>query len=484
MITFNDLIDKFDDQLNPIIVKELRQVVRGKFFWGVLILFLGFQCAVLSLSIAERGLTNRSVGADTLNFLFGILFFASFVLIPVYSAFRFTKERNEGTDELLFITTITPGAIIRGKFAASMVFILLIFSAFSPFMAMTFFLSGVDLSITFMALIVGLILSACGAMAQICFATLAREGNSQQFFRGIGIFVQIMMFFSITGVSTDLVRYGPGRILGGAEQTTTFLTFLICTCAGVYFLYLSASAIISPAGSNRMLSVRKCASWLWVLSLILTIFWAYSTYARHFIYMWGFFVCLGLCFSVLVAISERDYLSERVAREIPQGVIQKRLAFLFYSGAAGGLAWSISMLVLTLVAVNLFADLPIIPKSTGDVTEFSELALAFMGYCVGYGLIAAFLRRVFFASYVDVRNTWVIALLVCVAFSILPLFLGIFFESSSELLMLGNPFALTSRGNRFEAMLFGMLLGGGAIMISMPWLLRQAREFIGAGSKA
>ena len=139
MIGPGSLIDRIDDLLNPIIVRELRQVVRGKFIWSVLILFLVFQCAILSISIAGRGMTSRSVGMDTLSFLFSILFFASFLLIPLFNGFKFAREQSEGSDELLFITTITPEAIIRGKFAASMIFILMLYSAFSPFMAMTFF---------------------------------------------------------------------------------------------------------------------------------------------------------------------------------------------------------------------------------------------------------------------------------------------------------------------------------------------------------
>jgi hypothetical protein len=121
MSSFANLLDRLDDGLNPIIVKELRQVARGRFFWGVLILFLVIQCGVLSLAIADRGFTNRSVGAETLLFLFFFLFFASYVLIPLNTGFRFARERNEGSDELLYITTITPPRDNSRKFAASMV---------------------------------------------------------------------------------------------------------------------------------------------------------------------------------------------------------------------------------------------------------------------------------------------------------------------------------------------------------------------------
>ncbi|EKD83939.1 MAG: hypothetical protein ACD_39C00350G0002, partial [uncultured bacterium] len=137
MTAVNTIIDRLDERINPIIVKELRQIVRGKFFWGVLILFLGFQCVVLSLSLADQNVHYGNTGQETLMFLYAVLFLASFAIIPIYSGFRFSRERSEGSDELLFITTITPQAIIRGKFAAAFLIILLINSAFAPFMSMT-----------------------------------------------------------------------------------------------------------------------------------------------------------------------------------------------------------------------------------------------------------------------------------------------------------------------------------------------------------
>lgn len=482
MKMLESIYNRCDDLLNPIIVKELRQVVRGRFFWGVLILFLGFQCAVLSLSIADRGMTSNSVGGETLTFLFGILFFASFVVIPIYNGFKFSNERNDGSDELLFITTITPETIVKGKFYAAMVFIFLIFSAFSPFMAMTFFLSGVDLPMTFLALFFALLLSADGAMAQICFAALAHDSQSQKVSRGVGGMVQMMAFFSVTGVGADMVQYGTSRFVSYSQVGMTIFTFIFLTLATLHFFYRASAAIIAPAGTNRMLPVRRSAFVIWLCSLGLALWWAMTASSARYLIAWGGFVCAGLVVASMVAVSERDRISERMYREIPGHPLHRRLAFFFYSGAAGGLAFVVLMTVLTLLAMNFFS-LSGGLRYSGDIGEASSAVVAFMGYCIGYALIASFIRRNFLGSFVDVTNCWVVMLLTTVAFAVLPMFIWAVSGSNSEIYMLGNPFMSLAPDKRPEGLVAGMLIALLAIVINLPWLTRQAQEFNRAGLK-
>ena len=482
MTMMETLYNRCDDLLNPIIVKELRQVVRGKFFWGVLILFLAFQCAVLSFSIADRGLTSRSIGGETLAFLFGILFFASFVLIPIQNGFKFSTERNDGSDELLFITTITPETIIKGKFYAAMVFIFLLFSAFAPFMAMTFFLSGVDMPLTFLTLFFALLISAAGAMGQICFAALAHDAQSNKAFRAIGGMAQMMAFFAISGTGADMVQYGTGRFIASSNASLLIISVVLFCLAAVYFFYRAAASIIAPAGSNRMLPVRKCGLLIWLGSLILSITWAIQDNSARFLIAWATLICVGLVLATMVAISERDSLSERVAREIPVSPLKKRLAFLFFSGSAGGLAWVILIMLITLLAMNFFPQAFKL-NQTGDLVDVSVAMISFMGYCLGYGLLAAFIRRIFFSSLVDVRNTWIIMLLVTVFFSVVPMFAWAVVGTEYDLLLLGNPFVALSPEKRGEGLIFGLLLAAGALVINLAWLKEQFGEFFKAGDQ-
>ena len=69
--------------------------------------------------------------------------------VPLYAGVRLSLERNDANIDLLFVTTITPGAIVRGKYFAAMALTLLIFSACMPFMMFTYLLRGIDLPTIF-----------------------------------------------------------------------------------------------------------------------------------------------------------------------------------------------------------------------------------------------------------------------------------------------------------------------------------------------
>ena len=477
MSSWAGIIEKIDDHLNPIIVKELRQVVRGKFFWGVLVLFLGFQCAVLSLSLADQSVSNTNVGAETLTFLFGILFLGCFAVIPLHSGFRFAKERQENSEELLFITTITPHSIIWGKFAASMAFILLIFSAFAPFMAMTFFLSGVDMPMMFLILFLGLIVCAGGTILQIAIGSLARDGNVFNLLRGVGLFIQVSLFFSLTGIVSEILRYGASRTFGttnfyGAIFTIAF--FLVCFA---YFFYLAAAAVVSPAGTNIMRPVRSFLSKFWLMSLAIMTYWS-SISGKELIFGWGFAAVFLINIVFLIAVSERDYLTRRVARELPQGTFGRRLGFLLSSGAAGGIAWCILMIIATMAVIVAASMIyPMGGHISSTFSGFFKFSFGFSGYVLGYCLLAVFVLRVFLSSYVSVRNTWGIALIVFAVFALAPMFLGVFVGARSELLMIGNPFAIASSRSEVMGMAFATLITVVGLLLNAPWFGRQFREF-------
>lgn len=481
MSAFAGIIEKIDDHLNPIIVKELRQVVRGKFFWGVLVLFLGFQCAVLSLSLADQSVSNTNVGAETLTFLFGILFLGCFTVIPLYSGFRFAKERQENSEELLFITTITPHSIIWGKFAATMAFILLIFSAFAPFMAMTFFLSGVDMPMMFLILFLGLIFCASGTIMQLALGSLARDGNIFNLLRGVGLFVQVSLFFSLTGIVSEILRFGAIRTFGSGNLYYAVATLVFFVLSFTYFFYLAAAAVVSPAGTNIMKPVRRFLTIFWFLSLLVMLYWA-SASNTEFIFGWGFATIFIANFVFLIAISERDYLTRRVARELPPGIIGRRIGFLLSSGAAGGIAWGILVILATIVAVILISSFfPVHGHLASLHSGFFKFAFGYSGYILGYCLLAAFIRRVFLAGFISTRNTWVVALVVCAVFALAPMFLGVFVGSRSELLMIGNPFSIASHRSETFGMAFALMMTVVGLLINAPWLARQLKEFHSVG---
>ena len=105
------LRERFDDGINPIVVKELRQAVRGRFVVTVITLSLAAQLiAVAVLAVTERislqNVNAQPVGLGAFMTIFTLLFTACIFFVPMYSGFRMASERSDTNVDLLFITTI------------------------------------------------------------------------------------------------------------------------------------------------------------------------------------------------------------------------------------------------------------------------------------------------------------------------------------------------------------------------------------------
>ena len=162
-------------ELNPVIVKELRQAVRSWTVTGMLLLFL------VVLFITSLGFlitqsfdvnSDLQLGGTVFSVFVVLLAGASILFIPLYTAVRVAFERQENNPDLLYVTTLSPFRIMLGKFLCSAYIVLLFFSACMPFMAFTNLLRGVDLPTVFYILFL-LFVMVCGAnTVAIFFACL------------------------------------------------------------------------------------------------------------------------------------------------------------------------------------------------------------------------------------------------------------------------------------------------------------------------
>ena len=135
-------------ELNPIVVKELRQAVRSWTVTGMLLLFLAvlFIASLIFFGFqAADADPDERLGAEMFSAFAVILAIASLFFIPLYLGIRVAVERPENNPDLLYVSTLSPARIILGKFLCGAYMAVLFFSACMPFMAFTNLLRGVDL---------------------------------------------------------------------------------------------------------------------------------------------------------------------------------------------------------------------------------------------------------------------------------------------------------------------------------------------------
>ncbi len=134
-------------QINPIIGKEFRLMLRSKRAFGLQLAYVGILSLVAVIIWPRGGVYSLSSLAS--RDLFTVLALGQLILIalfsPGFTATSITVEKERGTFDLLFASLLKPRSIIFGKLVSSLaILVLLIFSSL-PVMSVSFLLGGVAL---------------------------------------------------------------------------------------------------------------------------------------------------------------------------------------------------------------------------------------------------------------------------------------------------------------------------------------------------
>ena len=221
--------ERLSDRLNPIVVKELRQAVRSRFVVTVLLLFLLVQVCYLGLHLVlgQIGGSMESLefkaGRDVFAALQGILSFTCMLFIPLYTGLRLSAERSEINVDLMFITTLRPGAIISGKMAAALVLCLMIFAACAPFMVFTYFLRGVDWPSIFFVVILDFLVVIATVQLAVFIAVIPANRVLKALLGVGGLLLLLIILYLMLHSTLILLLFGLGNFIGQPDRKSTRL---------------------------------------------------------------------------------------------------------------------------------------------------------------------------------------------------------------------------------------------------------------------
>ncbi len=483
MKSIRGIIEKMTDRLNPIVVKELRQAVQGKFLIVVLICFLCLQLLAMGIFLItdESISVSFDAGRNIFQVLLVILFGTCLLFVPAYTGLRLATERADADVDLLFITTLRPRSIIWGKFLAGLVLTVLLYSACMPFMAFTYLLRGIDLPSIFVLLALDFIVVAVslqGAILIGCFPA----NRVFKVILGVGWLVLILAVFQlITLFSFFLLQSGIGSQLDSWKFWRGALGVLGSGLALIGIFALLSIALISPVSTNRALPVRIFITAVWLLTGIGAAIWSIGVDNFVPIAVWAGSHILLHSIGLFIAISEREHLGWRIRRTIPRRPLLRPLAFLFYSGAAGGVAWSSLIIALTLLCmVGWLSAFPLM--NTGSDMEEGIGGLAVLGlYTFSYVLSASLIRRTFLADRVPSAYTWVIALvLLGITTTIIPLGLFFLYGTWEKEWLVASPLGSMLSSNS-DVMPLSLTIASFSVVfigaLSLPWFFSQFADF-------
>ncbi|MBN1395837.1 MAG: hypothetical protein JW959_12515 [Pirellulales bacterium] len=476
------------DRVNPVAVKEFRQAVQSKWVVVVFMLFLLINLAVVGgyLMLSPEAGVSPDGGRDIFQGLMAILLITCMAFVPAYTAIRLSLERNDANIDLFFVTTITPGAIVRGKYFTAMALTLLIFSACMPFMVFTYLLRGIDLPTIFLILAIGFI---CCAAAN-AMGVFAGAVSGSWFIRGIvdvGVLIGLVYLAAGTiAMSVGATSFGWRTIGGGpAELWAIFATWLLIEALGIGLLYVLSVAMLSPKPSNRMLVPRLYITGSWAATGVLALLWGLFVGDEYPVIGWMICCGAGLMFLMVASLGERDNWSARVRRTIPHGPLSRLGAFLFYTGSAGGVAWCVLMFAATLLAsgvalVFIEGFSPHLHRDEFEVVS-ANLTIVF-GYILCYCLTTAFFRLAVLKN-VPTPALPVIAAFLAMAACLVPYLISFFLErnwsASSAWYLLGSPMVLAMDYEPAKDAAGPLVIAWLALclLLSSPWAFGQWQRF-------
>ncbi|MEM7680789.1 MAG: hypothetical protein AAF288_02435 [Planctomycetota bacterium] len=500
-----------DDRMNPIVVKELRQAVKSRFVVTVLLLMLALLMVILTavlFSQDSRAGVDEDAGANLFLVFQSILLATCTLFVPLYVGVRLAAERNGAASDLIYVTTIRPSSIVWGKLLAGTVITALTFSACAPFMVITYLLRGIDLpTILFVMGLDALIVLAATQLA--IFVGAMPIGWVVKTLLGLGLIgFSIMTFVGmVVFVEDELLRIGIGSAMDDSDFWVA-MSILVGTwlAAGAMVFFLSV-AMIAPATANRALWPRVYFTAVWAASFAGLLWLTFYFETLEPILIWLVLMSILLMCAAVISASERQTLGPRLRRSIPRKPLLRPPAFLFYSGAAGGLVWVQALVVLTLVA-TYFSRSHFLSENGAGVTSwgadyydpFPEQWLgryaASAMWMIGYLLLSAVICR----RLPKVKNgtmlTGVVGLILIAVACVTPIVIAFGldpdqWDRDAEFWLMLNPFGPVLSADRDwlgsygeTAFALSIVFYGLMLIVNLPWYWCQVRGFAPPSAKA
>lgn len=436
------------DRLNPILIKETRQALKSRQFiiTFTLVLALAWIWSIFGVAMIGPSIYFAAHGLEMFLGYYTILAVPLLVVVP-FGAFRsLASEREDGTYELLSITTLKPRQIVNGKLGSAVLQMLVYLSAVAPCLAFTYMLRGVDAP-TILFVICWFFLASLGAaVIGLLVATLSHEKHWQivlsvLFLFGVAMLLWfgLMMGFAVLAEATPPFQERWFWIVNAILLTAYFGYFALCYCA--------ASAQLTFASDNRSTVLRM----VMVVQQALMMGW----------FGWGlseeddpemiavYFMLAAIHWSVMGIFINAEFgeLSLRVKRQLPQSFLGRVFLTWFSPGPATGYMFVVANLLAALVvgAGFLFYSATFatvtMRMSRAMVFAFGLLAFAYVVLYLGLArLVIAVLRRF---THLSLTSAVLFQVLLVLAASGIPLSIHLMtpeLRNDYSLIEISNPF--------------------------------------------
>jgi hypothetical protein len=385
-------LDEASDRLSPIVVKEVRQIVRGREFnysfmvsllVGLVVAFIG----AANASTSGSGTTGQSVFVA----LTACLALLGIGIVPfgAFSALR--NERLEQTMDLITVTTLSARKVIVGKLLAQAVKLATLFAGMAPFVATSFLLGGIDFVTIIVSLAIVFLVSVWVCAVALLVSSLAKTRGGMAGALLVGAVFIILLFLGglqIVGRVIFAFSRGSGGIgatvfgiPSGADGWVALAILATLGAVSLVNLVLLAENRLSSPVENKSTALR--IGFLVQFLAIIGVFTALARFtpiASRVVEPMAILCLLHLMLVAAFTVTEDFLVSRRVLRRIQAPSRLRLLWTLLWPGGGRGAGYVLVQMALLIAVVRFLSqpDVAWVAAACGYICFFSGLPAVVM----------------------------------------------------------------------------------------------------------
>ncbi|MCP3914551.1 MAG: hypothetical protein GY711_03220 [bacterium] len=428
-----------DDWWNPILVKEVRQSLRGKFFR------VSFICTLAAVTVAsfgvilEAGEAYERSGRDFFMAIFVCFGIAIMGLVPFAAFNSMGAEWDENTHDLLVISNLRPRQIVLGKVLSAMAQMVLFLATFTPYLVFSFLLRGMDLTLLTVIVTSAVALSVTASVVAVMLSTLSRVRFARVALLALLAGMLGLLLVGTFGLASEWIRFPAA--MQGPDFVLAWSVFFVGQGILIAFCFGIAANMLSHSEENRSSGMRILNTCSIGIGIAFLWYMTNRIHDREFVSAMSMTLLVLALVPGIFFVTEPESLGRRVAPRVPRKLPLALLAAPYMPGGGRGvLLYGFHVVLIGLYF--LFGQFIVPAPHSGFLGEgVGALIIAFL-----YGTVYLLLPSGLLSKYtksVPMRITAraLIPFLVLV-FAFVPSIFGFFLgdERLMDLEHAGNPF--------------------------------------------
>ena len=389
-------------QINPVTLKELRQLVRSRIIlWGMVALPIALLIAmIIVLSDDMHGMSpveimyGKGLGEAPLAATTVITAIVTCGLIPLFTCVKTMIETSRTSQRLEFTTALTSSQIASGKIAAAAIISAIAVALAMPFFALSYLMRGIELSTT-VAIPALLLLGGTAITALGLLPACARRSIVWKILLLILLGVAVWLFLALVVAVTNI---------GNSGEVDEIVASILLSLAGAFaavflpaattaYCRAQAAAELAPLHTdfNRPLRITQLVVFAASVPLV------FAVVREGSVLLWGIaWIAIAGMIALCAGFSPTPVTRGAILHS-PRSKILRVLAFPFATGSVPSMTFAI------LLATAAAAVMALRTYSTSDF-DGAKKFIVFTYECGGVAIAAGALARMSLAGNARIAN--------------------------------------------------------------------------------